>query len=401
MKLVYKLSPIMIAVVLSTTFLTACKEDQTKGNSAASAKQTVNVEVITLEAQPFTVKTALPGRITPYRVAEIRPQVNGTILKREFTESSDVKAGESLYRIDPAIYDATYKSAVANLASMKASAKVAQINANRMRSLISSNAVSKQEYDNALAAAEQAKANVDIAQASLNTAKVNLDYTKVLSPINGYVGKSNVTEGALVSANQATPLTVVQQLDPIYIDMTQSVDEYAVTQQRLSSGQYVIKDKNSQVELTFNDGSVYPYKGQLEFTDISVNETTGSIALRAVFPNPDRTLLPGMFIRPVLIEGVIENALLVPQRSVNRNAQGIATVKVVNAEGLIETKEIDATKTFDSQWVVNSGLNVGDKVIVSGLLALNSMPPGVPVYANIIQKNAAQEAPQTDAPATK
>lgn len=395
MKLVYKLSPVMIAAAFSATFLTACNDNQQAGNSAQN-KKTVNVEVVTLKTEPFTVKTDLPGRITSYRVAEIRPQVSGTILKREFVESADVKAGQSLYQIDPSIYDANYKSAVANLTSAKANEKVTRTNLNRMNALIRSHATSKQLYDNAVAAYDQARASVGVAQAAVNTAKVNLDYTKVLSPIDGYVGKSNVTEGALVSTNQPTPLTTVQQLDPIYVDMTQSVNDYATIQQRLASGYYTLteEDKNNQIELTFSDGSVYPYKGHLEFTDISVNETTGSISLRAVFPNPDRLLLPGMFIRPVLTEGVIEKAILLPQSSVNRTPQGVAIVKVVKDDGLIETRPIEVTKTYNSKWVVNKGLNEGEKVVVSGLLALSSIPANVPVYANIIQNNSANAAPK-------
>lgn len=394
MRLGHKLSPITMAFIVSLNLLiTGCGEsEQTAGAPAAASKQTVNVEVITLKAQPHTVKTQLPGRITAYRIAEIRPQVNGTILKREFTEGTDVKAQQSLYQIDPALYQASYNNAVASLNSAQANARVARLTANRLATLIKSKAISKQDYDKAVATAEQADASVKMAQAAVNQAKINLNYTKVYSPIDGYIGKSNVTEGALVSVGQPTALATVQQIDPIYVDMTQSFEDYSKVQQNIANGYYNRSSGKMEVELRFNDGSVYPHKGVIELSEQAISESTGSLALRAVFPNPQRSLLPGMFVKPLLVEGTIQKAILVPQKAVARNTMGLPYVKLVKEDGEVITQMIDANKTIGSEWLVTKGLKDGDRVVSSGLMAFNMVKPGLPVYANIIEPKPADDA---------
>lgn len=387
MRLGNTLSPIAIALILSSSILvTACddKTQQQKGDTAkAPQKMMVKVETETIKSEPFTAKTILPGRINAYRVAEIRPQVSGTVLKREFTESSNVKTGDSLYLIDPAVYRATYNSALASLASARANAKIARITANRNKSLVGSKAVSKQEYDNAIASAEQADAAVKVAEAAVNTAKVNLDYTKVYSPIDGYIGKSNVTEGALVTTGQATPLAIVQQLDHVYVDMTQPIEDYSKIQQRIDSGYYHHNGEKIEVELQLNDGTMYKHKGYIEFTDISVSETTSSVFLRAVFPNPEQILLPGLFVKPIYTEGIIENAILIPQKTLSRNTQGTAFVYLVNEDNQIIIQPVEAEKTIGNDWLITKGLKNGDRLVTSGFISLSQLPQGVTAYADI------------------
>src|SRR5699024_3677167 len=323
-------------------------------------------------------------------IAEIRPQVNGTILKRQFKESSYVKAGQSLYLIDPAIYQANYNKALADLSGAKATAGSARSTANRYASLVKQKAISRQEYDNALASAKQAEANVKVAQAAVNTAKVNLDYTKVYSPIEGYIGKSSVTEGALVTASQANALATVQQLDPIYVDITQSIDDYIKQRNNIKNGLYQQNGDRIEVDLVFNDGTLYKEKGYIEFSELDVNETTGSIVRRATFPNPEHLLLPGMFVKPYLIEGTIPNAILIPQKAVTRDASGKTTVKLVKEDNQVITQEVIADRAIGANWLISKGLQEGDRIVTSGLMAFNSIRGDIPVYANIIEpkKNA-------------
>lgn len=339
------------ALSLSTLLLTGCG----KGNEQQQEQPPQKVEVVTIKAQPYTLTRDLPGRTTAYRVAEVRPQVEGIILKRLFKEGGEVKEGEQLYQIDPAIYQADVKSAQANLASAQALEK-------RYKSLISSKAVSQQQYDDARAALLQA-------QASLQTAQVRLRYTKVLAPISGRISRSLVTEGALVTTGQANPLTTINQLDPIYVDITQPSKDILLLREELANGQLEKVGENAaKTVLILEDGTTYEHEGELEFSEVSVNESTGSVTLRAIFKNPDNKLLPGMFVHARLKEGVRQQAILVPQLGVTRNVKGEAVAMVVNKENKVEQRILDVSRVANyNQWLVNKGLEENDRIIVKGL----------------------------------
>jgi RND family efflux transporter, MFP subunit len=336
------------------------------------------VGVVTLRTQPLPVKTELPGRISAFRVADVRPQVNGIILKRNFVEGSHVKEGESLYQIDPAPYQAALSSAKGDLAKAKAAAVQAHLTANRDRALIKNHYVSQQDYDTAVASAEQADAQAVAMQAEVQTAQINLNYTHVTSPISGVIGKSSVTEGALVTNAQSSALATVQQLDPVYVDVTQSSDDYLRLKGELEKGEIKQQDGKADVMLQMDNGRLYPQQCKLEFSDVTVDQTTGSITVRAVCPNPDNILLPGMFVRAYLTEGVRENALLVPQQAIARTPRGDATTMVVDKDNKAQLRPVTAAQAMGNQWRVSSGLKAGDRVIVTGQLMLR---PGMPVKA--------------------
>lgn len=336
--------------------------------------QSPQVSVYTVKSAPLAVTTELPGRTDAFRVAEVRPQVSGIILRRNFTEGSDVKAGDSLYQIDPATYQAAYDNAKGELAKVQAAANIAHLTVKRYVPLVGTQYVSKQEYDQAVATAQQADASVVAAQAGVESARINLAYTKVTSPIEGRIGKSSVTEGALVTNGQATALATVQQLDPIYVDVTQpSSDFMRLKQSSLQKG-----DGSSTVELLMENGQPYPLKGTLQFSDVTVDESTGSITLRAIFPNPKHLLLPGMFVRARIDEGVQPDAILVPQQGVTRTPRGDATVLVVNDKNQVESRTVVAPQAIGDRWLITEGLKNGDRVIVSGL---QKARPGTTVVA--------------------
>ncbi len=319
------LTPLAVVLMLSGSLaLTGCddKQDQQGG------QQMPEVGVVTLKTEPLQITTELPGRTVAYRIAEVRPQVSGIILKRNFVEGSDIEAGVSLYQIDPATYQATYDSAKGDLAKAQAAANIAELTVKRYQKLLGTQYISKQEYDQALADAQQATAAVVAAKAAVETARINLAYTKVTSPISGRIGKSSVTEGALVQNGQASALATVQQLDPIYVDVTQSSNDFLRLKQELANGSLKQENGKAKVDLVTSDGIKFPQSGTLEFSDVTVDQTTGSITLRAIFPNPDHTLLPGMFVRARLQEGTKPTALLVPQQGVTRTPRGDATVLV-------------------------------------------------------------------------
>jgi RND family efflux transporter MFP subunit len=312
------------------------------------------VKVTTLTPQTVSLITDLPGRTVPYKVAEIRPQVTGVIQKRMFIEGSDVKEGQQLYQIDPALYQAAYDSA-------RASAESARLQVERYKPLAEVNAVSKQDYDNAVAAAAQSKASAD-------TARINLIYTRLLSPISGRIGRSSVTEGALVTANQTTTLATVQQLDPIYVDVTQPSAVLLRLKRELAAGELVQAGGNSaEVHLILEDGSSYKLPGKLEFAEVQVDQSTGSVTLRALFPNPDKLLLPGMFVREQIEEGRRRDALLVPQVAVTHNQKGDPTALVVGDDNKVELRTLVTDRAIGDKWVVTDGLKVGERVIVEGL----------------------------------
>ncbi|BCU56688.1 MexE family multidrug efflux RND transporter periplasmic adaptor subunit [Enterobacter kobei] len=344
---------------------------------------------MTLKSEPLQITTELPGRTSAYRIAEVRPQVSGIILKRNFTEGSDIKAGDSLYQIDPATYQASYESAKGDLAKAQAAAKIAQVTLNRYQKLIGTNYISQQDLDTAQADAMQANAAVVAAKAAVETARINLAYTKVTSPISGRIGKSAVTEGALVQNGQTTALATVQQLDPIYVDVTQSSNDFLRLKQELENGTLKQENGKAKVELIASNGEKLPQTGTLEFSDVTVDQTTGSITLRAIFPNPNQSLLPGMFVRARLEEGVNPNALLVPQQGVTRTPRGDASVMVVGEGDKVEQRQITATQAIGDKWLVTDGLKTGDRVIVTGL---QKVRPGAQVKVQEVKAETKEQA---------
>ncbi len=361
-------------IIISAALLAGCNDQGDTQAHPAEPQVTVHV----VESAPLAVTTELPGRTTSFRIAEVRPQVSGIVLKRNFTEGSDVEAGQSLYQIDPATYQADYDSAKGELAKSEAAAAIAHLTVKRYIPLVGTKYISQQEYDQAIADARQADASVTAAKAAVESARINLAYTKVTSPISGRIGKSNVTEGALVTNGQATELATVQQLDPIYVDVTQSSNDFMRLKQSIEQGSLHKDSTSSAVELVMENGQAYPLKGSLQFSDVTVDESTGSITLRAVFPNPQHTLLPGMFVRARIDEGVQPNAILVPQQGVTRTPRGDATVMVVNDKSQVEPRAVVAAQAIGDKWLISDGLKPGDKVIVSGL---QKARPGVQVKA--------------------
>ncbi len=383
------LAPLAAVLMLSGSFvLTGC--DDNKSQQAAQ-QQPPEVGVVTLKNEPLKITTELPGRTSAFRVAEVRPQVSGIILKRNFEEGTDIKAGVSLYQIDPATYQAAYDSAKGDLAQAQANAHVAQLTIKRYKPLLGTKYISQQDYDTAAATAAQTAAAVQAAQANVETARINLAYTKVTSPISGRIGKSSVTEGALVSSGQTTALATVQQLDPMYVDVTQSSDDFLRLRAELESGQLKQNDGKANVTLLMQNGNAYTQTGTLEFSDVTVDETTGSITLRAIFPNPDHRLLPGMFVRARLDEGTNPTALLVPQQGVTRTPTGQATAMVVGADNKVEVRNITANQAFGDKWLVTDGLKEGDRVITVGL---QRAKPGAQVTPQEV-KDDAKAAPDS------
>ncbi len=367
----------LMSILAVAVFLAGCQEE-----AAPPAQQKPTVGVVTLQAEPFAVTTDLPGRTRAYRIAEVRPQVNGIIQKRLFTEGSEVKAGQQLYQIDAAVYEATLKSAQASLASSKSLA-------DRYAELVKDQAVSKQAYDEARAASLQA-------EAELERARIDLRYTKVLAPISGRIGRSAVTEGALVSNGQAQELATIQQLDPIYVDVTQPARDLLALRRDLAEGRLQKAGENAaKVTLKLEDGSDYGHEGKLEFSEVTVDPGTGSVTLRAVFPNPDKVLLPGMFVHAQLVAGLKSEAILVPQQGVTRNTKGEPTAMVVNAENKVELRPIKTERAVGNRWLVGEGLQPGDRVITEGLQFIQ---PGVEVdvapAGNVDNSGGASAQPQ-------
>ncbi|ELY3087769.1 MULTISPECIES: efflux RND transporter periplasmic adaptor subunit [Klebsiella] len=359
---------LLSSLIISALLLTGC--DNSGDQQAQPQAPQVSVHVV--HSEPLSVTTELPGRTSAFRVAEVRPQVSGIILKRNFVEGSDIKAGESLYQIDPATYQAAWNSAKGDEAKAEAAAAIAHLTVKRYVPLLGTQYISQQEYDQAVATARQADADVVAAKAAVESARINLAYTKVTSPIDGRIGKSTVTEGALVTNGQADAMATVQQLDPIYVDVTESSNDFMrLKQESLQRG-----DDSKSVQLIMENGQPYSLKGSLQFSDVTVDESTGSITLRAVFPNPQHTLLPGMFVRARIDEGVNPQAILVPQQGVTRTPRGDATVMIVNAQNQVENREVTAAQAIGDKWLITGGLQNGDKVIVSGL---QKVRPGITV----------------------
>ena len=332
------------------------------------APPTPEVGVVTLKARPVAIKAELAGRTAPFLIAEVRPQVTGIIQKRLFVEGADVKAGAALYQIDPATYQATLDSAKAALAKAEANLFTAKLKADRYKDLVGIKAVSQQDYDDSVAALKQAQAEVAASRAALDSARINLDYTRVSAPISGRIGRSAVTPGALVTANQATSLATVTQLDPMYVDVTQSSAELLRLKRQLASGQLKTQASGkAKAKLLMEDGSPYPLEGQVQFSEVTVDQSTGTVTLRAVFPNPKHELLPGMYVRAVLETGVDDQAILVPQQAVARNQKAEPVAMVVGADGKVEQRVLEVGRSVGNDWLVNAGLADGDRVIVEGL----------------------------------
>ncbi|BDG05581.1 efflux RND transporter periplasmic adaptor subunit [Anaeromyxobacter oryzae] len=356
--------PVIAGAVL-VTLLAACGRS---GAKPAGPAGPVEVGVVTLEPTAVTLTRELPGRTSAFRVAEVRARVNGIVLKRLFTEGADVKEGQRLFLIDPAPYQAALDGARAALARAEANVANAKLLADRNADLLKDNAVSRQEYDNAMAGLKAAEADVAAAHAAEQTARINLGYTTVTSPVSGRIGRSSVTEGAYVQAGQATLLAVVQQLDPVYVDLTQSTAEVLKLRRELESGKLRSAGQGrAKVRLVTEDGHEYGADGALQFADVTVDPSTGSIALRAIFPNPKGELLPGMFVRARLEEGVNPQALLVPQVGVTRDQKGLPIALVVNAEKKVERRQLVTDRAVGDAWLVTGGVKPGEQVIVEGL----------------------------------
>lgn len=353
---------LLIPLFFSSVIITACDN-----KPAVKTAMEPEVGVVTLAPSSVNIKSELPGRALAFEIAEIRPQVGGIIIKRNFVEGDKVSKGESLYQIDPAPLQARLDSAKGALAKAQATANNVRLTLNRQSALIKSNYVSRQDYDTTRTQLNEAQANVAVAKADLEQATINLRYANVTSPIDGISGKSSVTVGALVTANQENALVTVQRLDPIYVDLTQSVQDFLRLKEEKANGQIAQQQGKIPVELMLENGKPYRHTGTLEFSDPAVDETTGSVTLRAVFPNPEGEILPGMYVTALLDEGSQQNVLMVPQQGITHNEQGKATTLILDQENVVQLREINAVKAVGNQWLVTAGLRPGDRVIVSGL----------------------------------
>jgi membrane fusion protein (multidrug efflux system) len=382
------------ALLLPLALALAACSPADKAPAAASAPPPVEVAVVTVQPAAVAVTTELAGRTSAYQVAEVRPQVGGILKERLFREGTAVKAGAPLYRIDPASYDAEVERAQAALAKAEANVATARIKADRYTELAKINFVSADARDDLIAALKQAEADEAAARAALQTARINRGYTTVTAPIGGLIGRSALTPGALVTANQATALATIQQLDPIYVDVTQSSADLLRLRRDLASGRLKSAGADqARVKLLLEDGSAYPLEGRLQFSEVSVDPATGSVTLRAVFPNPNQQLLPGMYVRAVLEEGVVDNAILVPQQAVSRDPRGNALALVVAADGTVQQRALRTTRALGDKWLVTEGLAAGDRVIVEGLQRVR---PGAPVRA--VEKATAAAPAAANAP---
>ena len=361
--------------LLGGLLLTGCD----RGQQSSPSPPIAEVATVTVQPQRVVLTTELPGRTSAFRIAEIRPQVNGLIQKRLFTEGSEVKAGQVLYQIDPASFQAAFDNAKAGLGRAEAGLTAIKLRVERYREVLADKAVSRQDYDDATAALEQAEADIQYWQATVKTASINLRYTRVTAPISGRIGKSSVTDGALVTAYQPVALATIQQMDPIYVDVPQSTTELLNLKRRLKDGTLNQNgtDQN-KVKLILEDGTAFPLEGTLQFSDVTVDPTTGSVILRVVVPNPKGVLLPGMFVRAVIKEGVNGQAILVPQQGVSRDHMGNPVAMIVNAENKVGLRMLTIDRAIGNKWLISAGLAPGDRVIVEGMKMLR---PGASVKA--------------------
>jgi len=372
------------AVVVAATALAGCGSH----GGPPPGRPTPQVTVVTIKPQSVTLTRDLPGRVSAFLVAEVRPQVSGIVKQRLFTEGGTVKAGQPLYEIDDAIYRAQWNSARATLQKAQATLEAARLTAGRSAEMVKIDAVSAQDNDNAIASLAQAQADVAAAQAAVDSSAVNLAYAHIVSPINGRIGKSSVTQGALVTADQTAALATVQQLDPIYVDVNQSSSEWLQLKQDIDAGRLQAGASGAPTTIVLENGSAYTTAGTLQFSDVTVDPSTGNFLLRVLVANPNQLLMPGMYVRAIVGEGVRPQALLAPQRGITRDPKGGATALIVDKDGKVETREVRVSRTIGDQWLVEDGLAAGDRVIVEGL---QKVQPGMPVTT--------VEAPVADAAA--
>lgn len=365
------------AGVVSAMALAGCGAQAGKGQAPGRDQGPAEVGVVTLQAAPVALTTELPGRTTPFEISDVRPQVGGVIRERPFVEGAEVKAGQVLYRIEPAPFQAAYDQAKAQLASAQANLTTTRLKAERYADLVKINGVSKQDYDDAAAAAQQAAAAVAQQKAAVEAARINLGWATITAPIAGHVGVSTVTKGALVTPGQTTALTTIQRLDPIYVDVTQSSNDLLKLRQALEAGR-IAGAAGVSVRLRLEDGSLYPLEGKLQFTDVTVDPATGAVTLRALFPNPRGLLLPGMYVRAEVAQGLAPQGVLAPQQGISRDEKGLPTAMVVDAQGRAEQRDVQTERAVGNQWLIRSGLKPGDRLIVEGL---QKVKPGAPVRA--------------------
>ena len=383
--------PIMVTALAILGLLAACSDE------SAPPLPNPEVGVIRLQAEDVALQTELPGRISALETSEVRPQITGLIRQMLFTEGSIVRAGQPLYRIDSAPYRAARASALAALARAQATINATSLQAKRYNELVGINAVSKQEADNANAAAQQARADVAAQRAALQAADVNLGYTTIRAPISGRIGRSVVTRGALVQAGQAAPLATIQRTDQVYVDVTQSAAQILDLKEQLAAGGLISGNDTARVRLQLPNSKEYPIEGTLQFSEITVDESTGAVTLRAKFANPGGLLLPGMYVRAQLVEGVKQQAILVPQQAIARDPNGMATALVVGKDNKVEQRKVEVDRFIGDKWLIRSGLNADDRLIVEGLM---SIKPGMVVTPKKPEQITVPDRPQSN-PAQK
>lgn len=368
--------PLFVSVLASSILLASCGDAEQAG-SGAGQQQQMTVGIVTIASRSVDLTTTLPGRASAFRVAEVRPQVNGIMKERLFEEGSMVTAGQQLYQIDAAMYQAELASAEAEIARAKAAVKASKSRFERSKGLLNDKAISQQDFDEAEAAYLQAEAQLKVAEANLSRAQLNLDYTRVKAPISGRIGRSQLTEGALLSVGQAQALTTITQLDPIYVDIAQSTSDYLKLQAAITDGRIVTDDDNrAEVTVRVGEDGNYSTTGELLFNEVTVDPQTSAITLRARLENANHSILPGMYVRAEVGTGALQNAILAPQTGVTRDPRGRAIAFIVNEKGEVEQRYLTVERTVGSDWVVTDGLNVGDQVIVEGL---QKIQPGMPV----------------------
>lgn len=365
-----------LTLALTLTTLSACGGD----TQEAAAPPPTQVGFITVQAQPVTLDSELPGRTVSYQTAEVRPQVSGLIEERLFEEGEIVKKGQALYRIDKRVYAAQDASARANLERAKAQLNMQEVRHKRLETLRERNVVSQQEFDESVALTAELKAQVAAQNAALESTRINLDYTTVRAPIDGQIGRSSLSAGALVTANQADALATIRQLDPIYVDITQSATKLRQLRQSIANGELSTSDQ--AVALVFEDGSAYSQQGTLQFAEVAVNESTGSVTLRALFPNPNGVLLPGMYVRAHVPEGSISNGILIPQKALRRDPRGNASVFLLGEKNQVVMQPVVANRTVGNEWLVTEGLKANDRLIVDGVQRIQPGAPTTPVALN-------------------
>lgn len=372
-------APVLAAALGGLLLVAGCARQAGPGAAAGGMGDfRPQVTVVTLKSEPVTLTRELPGRTSAFLVADVRPQVSGIVKRRLFVEGSLVHAGQVLYSIDESLYRAQYDNAQAALQKAQANEVAANLAAKRSAELIKIDAVSAQDNENAVSAESQAKADVAAAKAALDTASVNLGYTRITAPITGRIGRSAVTEGALVTADQSTALATIQQLDPIYIDVNQSSADWLALKQEIDSGRIKSQGAGTPATIMLENGTTYRHPGKLQFADVTVDPTTGNFLLRVLVPNPESLLMPGMYVRAVIDEGVLPEGVLAPQEGIQHDPRGDASALVVNADGKVEQRKVDVSRAVGNRWLVDQGLAAGDRLIVSGL---QKVQPGMSVQA--------------------